>query len=152
MVPRDNAGLLANLNFAEVNITLPKDSDSFKHIQKSSKHSQATISPDLLNTSNQLNRVSDLYTQDFNLSNSNEFYTLHRQLNTATLLSGLPSYKTLLDNSSVEAYKAYGLYGTPTPGSPYNLGLPTYTFFNESPAFFLRGVSFEGKKSPLNLS
>jgi hypothetical protein len=107
--PNNYDSSLNNINFSDVGVSVSKDSDAFKKIQKFSKVTNNNITRDTLSNLNNLKKINNLYTNN-NLLNSTSYnYGNSGQQSKSSLNSTLPYSTTLLDQGSLKKYFSYSL-------------------------------------------
>lgn len=127
LAPIDNAGMLGNLDFANIGHNISKDYNAFYSIQKHSKLSSFGEFMDLTNLNSFYPRFTNLYANIPSRALSSISYYSSRQHMYSPPFSFLSSFSSLLDPISVDKY-FHKLTGTSTFTNKFS----EYTFFHEN--------------------
>ena len=107
--PNNTDSSLNNINFADVGVSVSKDSDAFKKIQKFSKLTTNNINSDIVNNNNVFKKLNNLYLTEGTLNTNSHAYGTKRQHNFSSLDSTLPAFSTLVDKKSFNQFFTYSL-------------------------------------------
>lgn len=104
LTPGDSLNYLNTLDFSNVGNSVQKDSNAFSKIQKFSKLTNNGLPSDVTNNNNTFKKLNNLYL-DASFSNADSYsYGTTRQHNYSSLNTLLPSFSSLIDNSSLRKF------------------------------------------------
>lgn len=112
LTPGDSLNHLNTLDFSNVGNSVQKDSNAFGKIQKFSKLTSNGLPSDVTSNNNTFKKLNNLYL-DTSFSNSDSHsYGTTRQHNYSSLNTLLPSYSSLIDNSSLKKFLSNNIQTT----------------------------------------
>jgi hypothetical protein len=133
-----------NVDFTNVSNSITADSTAFKHIEKNSKLVYNNNLLELSNNNLSFSKLNNLYLNDFEVSNSSNFYSFTRPHNQTSTNSFLSNFLTLVDRVSFNKYFSYSVNLELNLNKNYFKFLNNYNFFNENKEFsFLKNNSLK---------
>jgi hypothetical protein len=105
--PTDKENSLSYIDFSSVGNSIKKDSSAFKNIQKYSKITSSNVSKNIDLNNQIFDKINNLYVDTYKSNSMMYYYGTDRQHTHSSVNSYLPSFSSLVDDSSFKRFLSY---------------------------------------------